>query len=79
MILICTFFRYIDAASLSQIERTLVLTGDDYTGANLLDQMQTAFKKFIGRSTLGQKEEQSSVESAYLTAENFETVLLSKG
>ena len=41
--------------------------------------MQTAFKKFIGRSTLGQKEEQNSVESTYLTADNLETVLLSKG
>ena len=41
--------------------------------------MQTALKKFIGRSTLGQREEQSSVELTYLTADNFETVLLSKG
>ena len=72
-------FKLLDAANLTSIERNLVLTGVDYKEAELLDQMQTALKKFIGRSALGQKEEQSSVDSTYLTADNFETVLLSKG
>ena len=47
-------FKLLDAANLSQIERNLVLTGVDYTGANLLGQMQTALQKFIGRSALKQ-------------------------
>ena len=72
-------FKLLDAANLTQIERNLVLTGVDYEEDELLEQMQTALKKFIGRSALGQKEEQSSVDSTYLTADNFETVLLSKG
>ena len=72
-------FKLLDAANLSQIERNLVLTGVDYKEAELLEQMQTALKKFIGRSALGQKEEQGSEDSTYLTADNFETVLLSKG
>ena len=50
-------FKLLDTANLSQIDRKLVLTGVDYTRANLIDQIQTALKKFIGRSALGQKEE----------------------
>ena len=72
-------FKLLDTANLSQIDRNLVLTGVDYTGANLIDQIQTALKKFIGRSALGQKEEQSSLESTYPSADNFKTLLLSKG
>ena len=72
-------FKLLDTANLSQIDRKLVLTGVDYTRANLIDQIQTALKKFIGRSALGQKEEQSSLESTYPSADNFKTLLLSKG
>ena len=72
-------FKLLDAANLSQLERNLVLTGVDYTDAKILDQMQTALKKFIGRTALGQNEDQRNVDSTYLTADNFETVLLSKG
>ena len=72
-------FKLLDAANLSQLERNMVLTGVDYTDAKILDQMQTALKKFIGRTALGQNEDQRNVDSTYLTADNFETVLLSKG
>ena len=40
-------FKLLDAANLSQLERNLVLTGVDYLETNILDQMQTALKKFI--------------------------------
>ena len=61
ILVVCSPRRFIFQAArcrlrLSQIERNLVLTGVYYTGADLLDQMQTALKKFIGRSALGQKE-----------------------
>ena len=72
-------FKLLDAANLSQLERNLVLTGVDYTDAKILEQMQTALKKFIGRTAIGQNEDQRNVDSTYLTADNFETVLLSKG
>ena len=72
-------FKLLDAANLLLIERNLVLTGVYYTGANLVDQMQTTLKKSNGRSALGQKEEQSSAESTQRTVDNFETVLLSYG
>ena len=71
--------KLLDAANLSQLERNLVLTGVDYTDAKILEQMQTALKKFIGRTAIGQNEDQRNVDSTYLTADNFETVLLSKG
>ena len=59
-------FKLLDAANLSQLERNLVLTGVDYTDAKILDQMQTALKKFIGRTALGQNEDQRNVDSTYL-------------
>ena len=68
----------LDAANLSQLKRNLILTGVDYTEAKILEQMQTALKKFIGRSALGQNEDQRNVDSTDLTADNFETVLLSQ-
>ena len=71
-------FKLLDAANLSQLERNLVLTGVDYLETNILDQMQTALKKFIGRSALGEAEVKNE-DSTYLTADNFEKVLLSKG
>ena len=47
-------FKLLDAANLSQLERNLVLTGVYYTESEILKQMQTALKKFIGRSAIGE-------------------------
>ena len=74
-------FLLLDAANLSGIERNLVLTGVDYVEGeskkNLLEQMQNALKKFVGRSVVG--EEEKKEDSTLLTSENFEKVLLAKG
>jgi hypothetical protein len=60
------------------LERNFVLTGVDYTESEILKQMQTALKKFIGRSAIGETEVKNE-DSTYLTADNFEKVLLAKG
>ena len=45
-------FKLLDASNLTNIERNLVLTGVNYEEANLLAQMETSLKKFVGRSVL---------------------------
>ena len=73
-------FMLLDAANLNAIERNLVLTGVNYTEGetkkNFLEQMQTALKKFVGRSVVGEERKE---DSTLLTSENFEQVLLAKG
>ena len=72
-------FKLLDASNLSNIERNLVLTGVDYSEENLLDQMQSALKKFISRSTLSGGEVEQKMDSTYVTADNLEQVLMAKG
>ena len=71
-------FKILDAANLYKFDINVVLPGVDYVETNILDQMQTALKKFIARSALGEAEVKNE-DSTYLTADNFEKVLLSKG
>ena len=54
-------FVLLDAASLSAVQTNLVLTGVDYGEENLLEQMQNALKKFLGRSAVGGAEKNRSV------------------
>ena len=68
----------LDAANLSNIEKNLVLTGVKYEEANLLEQMESALRKFVGRSVLSGDVERVE-DSTYLTADNVEKVLFNKG
>ena len=74
-------FLLLDAANLTPIERNLVLTGVDYTigeeKKDLLDQMQIALKKFVGRSVVSDGEQK--LDSTLLTSDNLEKVLIAKG
>lgn len=71
-------FMLLDAANLSNIEKNLVLTGVKYEEANLLDQMEKALRKFVGRSVLSGEVERVE-DSTFLTADNVEKVLFNKG
>ena len=71
-------FMLLDAANLSNIEKNLVLTGVKYEEANLLEQMEKALRKFVGRSVLSGDVERVE-DSTYLTADNVEKVLFNKG
>ena len=71
-------FMLLDAANLSNIEKNLVLTGVSYEEANLLEQMEKALRKFVGRSVLSGDVERVE-DSTFLTADNVEKVLFNKG
>ena len=71
-------FKLLDAANLSSIERNLVLTGVNYEAAGLKDQMEAALRKFVGRSVLS-GEVKRIEDSTFVTSDNLEQVLLSKG
>ena len=74
-------FLLLDAANISSIDRNLVLTGVDYesgeTNKDLLTQMHSALKKFVGRAVVSDADKKE--DSTYLTSHNFEQVLMSKG
>ena len=73
-------FKLLDAANLSDVERSLVLTGVDYAQGeekkNFKEQMQGAMKKFVGRSVIG---EGKTTEATLFTSDNLEKVLVAKG
>ena len=71
-------FMLLDAANLTNMEKNLVLTGVRYEEADLLGQMESALRKFVGRSFLSGDVERVE-DSTYLTADNLEKVLFNKG
>ena len=62
------------------MDKNLVLTGVYYEEDNLRSQMENALRKFVGRNMFAGEPSGSTVEdSTYLTSENLEQVLISKG
>ena len=71
-------FKLLNAANLTNMDRNLVLMGVNYEKEDLRRQMESALRKFVGRNAFSG--DVTGVEdSTYLTSENLEQVLLSKG
>ena len=74
-------YKLLSAMNLKEMECKLVLTGVDYntgkTSKNLLAQMMSSLKKFVGHSVIQSTEHAVKVDPVYMTKSEMEKCLLS--